>query len=67
MRSFTNITRTEGQGDLIRIDLPKGTYKPEIEFLHTVIRHWPPGRQREEGSSVVPSLAVLSFDDLSAG
>jgi len=53
--------RTEGQRDLIRIDLPKGTYTPEIEFLQTTIQQgFTPA---EEGS--VPSLAVLSFDDLS--
>ena len=25
---------TDGQGDPIHIDLPKGTYTPQIEFLH---------------------------------
>ena len=31
-RSFANITRSDGEGDPIRISLPKGTYTPHIEF-----------------------------------
>ena len=34
VRSFANITETNGQGDPIHIDLPKGTYTPQIEFRH---------------------------------
>src|SRR6476620_4049588 len=59
---------TEGQSDAIHIDLPKGTYTPQIEFLHEgapriARREAPPTR---EGSSNVPAVAVLPFDDLSA-
>jgi TolB-like protein len=58
----------DGQDDRIRIDLPKGTYTPQIEF------------RREDGPRIArqkarptqelttfPSVAVLPFDDLSAG
>src|SRR5262245_22393418 len=58
---------TEGQGDPVRIDLPKGTYTPHIEFRHEGA---PQGRrnvlQEQYVSSTVPSVAVLPFDDLSA-
>ena len=54
-----------GQHDPIRIDLPKGAYKPQIEFRHKdasrIAREKLP-----EASSTVPSVAVLPFDDLSA-
>ena len=57
----------EGQGDPIRIELPKGTYTPQIEFRHEdaprIARQVPP---MQEVSSTVPSLAVLPFGDLSA-
>jgi len=59
---------TDGQGDPIHIDLPKGTYTPQIEFRHEDA----PQIAREKGPSTpevcstVPSLAVLPFDDLSA-
>jgi adenylate cyclase len=55
----------DGQRDPIRIELPKGTYTPQIEVGHEsrVIRWKAPPTH----SSTVPSLAVLSFDDLSAG
>ena len=59
---------TDGQDDPIRIDLPKGTYTPQIEFRHEDA----PQIAREKGppthevSSTVPSVAVLPFDDLSA-
>ena len=59
---------TDGQGDLIHIDLPKGTYTPQIEFR----QEYSPRIAREkvsatqEVSSTVPSVAVLPFDDLSA-
>jgi TolB-like protein len=60
--------RTEGQSDSIRIDLPKGTYTPQIEFRNEnslqVARQGVPRTQ--DVSSTVPSVAVLSFDDLSA-
>ena len=59
---------TDGQGDPIHIDLPKGTYTPQIEFRHEgaprIARRRAPPTQ--EGSSTVPAVAVLSFDDLSA-
>jgi adenylate cyclase len=57
----------DGQRDPIRIDLPKGTYTPHIEFRHEGA---PQGRrnvlQEQDVSSTVPSVAVLPFDDLSA-
>ena len=59
---------TDGQGDPIRIDLPKGTYTPQIEFRHEgappIARRRAPPTQ--EVSSTVPAVAVLPFDDLSA-
>ena len=56
----------DGQSDAIRIELPKGTYAPRIEVRHEsrVVRWKAP--PTHEVSSLVPSLAVLSFDDLSA-
>ena len=58
----------DGQSDPIRIDLPKGTYTPQIEFRHEdaprIARQKGPPTQ--EVSSTVPSVAVLPFDDLSA-
>ena len=58
----------EGQQDRIRINLPKGTYTPEIKIRREkdvgAVRQKAAATQ--EGSSVVPSVAVLSFDDLSA-
>ena len=58
----------DGQSDPIRIDLPKGTYTPQIEFRHEgaprIARQEAPPTQ--EVSSTVPSVAVLPFDDLSA-
>ena len=61
---------TDGQDDLIHIDLPKGSYTPQIEFRHEGVpqlarrRGAPP---TQEPSSTVPAVAVLPFDDLSAG
>ncbi len=59
---------TDGQGDPIHIDLPKGTYTPQIEFRHEgaprIARREAPPTQ--EVSSTVPAVAVLPFDDLSA-
>ena len=58
----------DGQNDPIRIDLPKGSYAPQIEFRHQSA----PQIAREKGppthevSPTVPFLAVLPFDDLSA-
>jgi adenylate cyclase len=56
----------DGQGDRIRIDLPKGTCTPQIEFRQEDA----PARKKlaptQEVSSTVPSIAVLPFDDLSA-
>ena len=59
---------TDGQDDLIHIDLPKGSYTPQIEFRHEGVpqlarRRAPP---TQEPSSTVPAVAVLPFDDLSA-
>jgi len=59
---------TDGQGDPIHIDLPKGRYIPQIEFRHEGA---PRIARREtlptqEVSSTVPAVAVLPFDDLSA-
>jgi adenylate cyclase len=58
----------DGQSDPIRIDLPKGTYTPHIEFRHEdaprIARQKVPPTQAV--SSTVPSVAVLPFDDLSA-
>ena len=58
----------DGQDDPIRIDLPKGTYTPQIALRHEraprVTRR--KGASTQEVSSTVPSVAVLSFDDLSA-
>src|SRR4029079_7684293 len=55
----------EGQNDPIRIDLPKGTYTPKIELRYE--REPRTAFQRQQVSSTVPSVAVLPFDDLSAG
>ena len=59
---------TDGQGDPIRIDLPKGTYTPQIEFRHEdapqIARE--KGSPTHEVSSTVPSVAVFPFDDLNA-
>ena len=59
---------TDGQDDPIHIDLPKGTYTPQIEFRHEgaprIARREAPPTQ--EVSSTVPAVAVLPFDDLSA-
>ena len=58
----------DGQNDPIRIDLPKGTYIPQIEFRR---EHTPRMARRkvstQEISTTIPSVAVLPFDDLSAG
>jgi adenylate cyclase len=55
-----------GKGDAIHIDLPKGTYTPQIEFRQESA----PAREKlpptHDGSSTVPFIAVLPFDDLSA-
>ncbi|HWI69773.1 MAG TPA: hypothetical protein VNS88_15605, partial [Nitrospiraceae bacterium] len=59
---------TDGQGDPIHIELPKGSYTPHIELRHQgaprITRHEAPSTQ--EVSSTVPAVAVLPFDDLSA-
>ena len=58
---------TAGQNDPIRIYLPKGTYTPQIEFrCEDAPRPWNEPAAREIYSTV-PSVAVLAFDDLSAG
>src|SRR6185295_11948429 len=56
---------TDGQRDPIHIELPKGAYTPQIQFRHEGprIARRPPTQE----ISAVPSVAVLSFDDLSAG
>ena len=58
---------TAGQNDPIRIDLPKGTYTPQIEFRCEDARRPRKEPATREISSTVPSVAVLAFDDLSAG
>jgi TolB-like protein len=59
---------TDGQGDHIHIDLPKGTYTPQIEFRHDdapqIARE--KGSPTHEVSSTVPSVAIFPFGDLSA-
>jgi adenylate cyclase len=59
---------TDGQGDPIHIDLPKGTYIPQIEFRQEHSPRIASGKvsATQEVSSTVPSVAVLPFDDLSA-
>ena len=49
----------EGQGDPIRISLPKGTYTPHIEF-GTLLSSWTSGPSLPDKSSV----AVLPFDNI---
>src|SRR5262245_56693016 len=49
----------EGQGDPIRISLPKGTYTPHIEF-RTLLSSWTSGPSLPDKSSV----AVLPFDNI---
>jgi adenylate cyclase len=58
---------TAGQNDPIRIDLPKGTYTPQIEFRCEDARRPQKEPATREISSTVPSVAVLAFNDLSAG
>jgi TolB-like protein len=57
----------DGQGDPVLIDLPKGTYSLRIEFRNEngkrIARQ--SAARIQEVSSTVPSVAVLSFDDLS--
>jgi len=59
---------TDGQGDPVRIDLPKGTYTPRIEFRHEdapqIARE--KGSPTHEVSSTVPSVAVFPLDALNA-
>jgi adenylate cyclase len=57
-----------GEGDSIRINLPKGTYTPQIEFRHEDALQIGPQKEppTQKVSSTVPSVAVLPFDDLSA-
>jgi adenylate cyclase len=57
----------DGEGDAIRIELPKGTYTPRITFRQK--SHAAPKRVAHpatQHAAMVPSVAVLSFDDLSA-
>ena len=58
----------DGQNDPIRIDLPKGTYTPQIQFRHEHAPRMPRRKvpPTQEISSTVPSVAVLPFDDMSA-
>src|SRR5262249_47130692 len=55
----------DGQDDRIRIDLPKGTYTPQIEFRYEDGPRI--ARQKAPKLTTFPSVAVLPFDDLSAG
>jgi TolB-like protein len=57
----------EGRGDPIRIDLLKGTYTPQIQLRQEVGPEGVGALPGHNASSIVPRLAVLSFDDLSAG
>src|SRR5262245_28349411 len=59
---------TEGQSDAIHIDLPKGTYTPQIEFRQVFSPRAARGTvaATQQVSSTVPAVAVLPFDDLSA-
>jgi adenylate cyclase len=57
---------SEGQNDPIRIDLPKGSYIPHIEFWHAPSATPLQAPPAPKTPSTVPSVAVLSFDDLSA-
>jgi adenylate cyclase len=60
----------DGQNDPIRIDLPKGTYVPQIEFRHEGTPRRRAARRNarppQKVSTTVPSVAVLAFDDLNA-
>ena len=56
----------DGQRDPIRIELPKGTYAPQIEVWQESRVDRRKGPPTREVASRVPSVAVLSFDDLSA-
>ena len=51
----------DGQGDLIRIDLPKGTYTPHIEFRPTVTSDSPSGRPSVVTSQSGSRKATLGF------
>src|SRR5262245_25418091 len=57
---------TEGQSDAIHIDLPKGTYTPQIEFRQEPRTARGTVAATQQVSSTVPAVAVLPFDDLSA-
>jgi len=61
---------TDGQNDPIRIDLPKGTYTPQIEFRQDGAQRLRSARRKARPThdvpSTVPFLAVLPLDDLSA-
>jgi hypothetical protein len=52
---------TDGQGDPIRISLPKGTDTPHIEF-RTLLSSWTSGPSLPDK----PSVAVLPFDNIGA-
>ena len=60
---------TDGQDDPVRIEVPKGTYTAQIEFRQEdappIARRDAPPTQKV--SSTVPAVAVLPFDDMSAG
>ena len=56
----------DGQSDPVRIDLPKGTYTPTIEFRQAVAAA-DLGREEVALIDERPSLAVLPFVNMSAG
>ena len=59
----------DGQGDPIRIELPKGTYTPRIEFSQVAVPVPRPGATMQGLAAVIderPSLAVLPFVNMSA-
>ena len=56
----------DGQRDAVHIDLPKGAYTPLIELRYEDRIARQKASLAQEAISTVPSVAVLSFDDLSA-
>ena len=59
---------TEGRDDPVHIELPKGTYAPQIE-ISGAPRNISRGAAQPTQSAppTLPSIAVLAFDDLSTG
>ena len=61
---FANITKATAVDDHIRIELPKGTYTPQIEFRHAGAPPWPIARwaigPRQLAVLVAVALVVVS-------